>query len=178
MKDILDPLTEIAGVRLAALISHDGVPIALVGEDQPGQADTDEAFRDFQAFAAVAAGWLNDVQRATAPLSWASPQRLVLSGTRGALVMCAGPGAVLLVVLEHGVSPEDLKVPMDGVVARMQRKLRNMGPGRDVRGVDPEQNVRPVPAAAGPDPSHPQSILPTREDVSGAPQSPQSPSPQ
>ena len=118
-----------------------------------------------------AAGWLGDVQRATGPLSWSSPKRVVLGGTRGALVLCAGPGAVLLVVVEHGVSPEDLKVPMDGVVARMQRKLRNMGPAS-------EAPVNHVPAPSGAGSSDPQGLFPAREQFHGVPPSPQSPSPQ
>lgn len=155
MKDVLDPLSLIPGVRLAALISEDGVPISLVTSSGPEDGEQqDETLADFQAFAAIAAGWRSDVQRAVGPLSWSAPERLVLAGNRGALVMCAAPGATLLVVLEHGASPQDLVVPMDGVVARMQRKLRNMGSSR-------EQYTSPAPVAEpGTELGEPRSPLP------------------
>jgi len=148
---VLEPLARIAGVRLAALISDDGVPIALVegqqrqtrqAEDNAEEADAVlEATDDLHAFAGLAAGWLTEMGRAVAPLSWEEPVRVVLKATRGALILHRGPGAVLLVVLEHGVSPEDLRVPMEGAAGRMSRLLREMGTRNTTAA--PQQNTPP-----------------------------------
>jgi len=131
VNEILEPLALIPGVRLAALISQDGMPIALCEGNRPKE-DTEErdavaAAEDLHAFAGLAAGWLTEMGRAVAPLSWEDPTRVVLKATRGALILQCGPGAVLLTVLEHGVAPEELRVPMEGAVARMSRLLRGMG---------------------------------------------------
>ena len=180
MNELLEPLTLIAGIRLAAMISEDGVPISLQLGASCSGTDQDEAFADFQAFAAIAAGWRSDLQRSIGPLSWEAPQRLLLTGTRGAVVMCACPGAMLLVVLEHGVSPSEVKVPMDGVVARMERKLRSMGSARAASTSPPPSadHSHTAPAQSGPDVADPQSLLPSREQPMGIPNPPQSPSPQ
>ena len=58
-----------------------------------------------------------------------------MRGSQGALVMLQGPGAVLLTVLEHGTTPEEVRVPMEGAVARMQRKLRSLGRSPDANPV-------------------------------------------
>lgn len=132
MKDILEPLAMIPGVRLAAMISMDGVPIcALDGVSKRTDSAMDRALRasaeDLTVFAGLAAAWFHDATRAIGPLSWDDPGRVVLSATRGTLVLAIGPGAAVLVVLEHGVTPEELRVPMDGAVGRMHRMLRGMG---------------------------------------------------
>ena len=45
--------------------------------------------------------------------------------------MLHAPGAVLLVLLDRGMRPEELRLPMEGAVARMQRVLRSMGKNID-----------------------------------------------
>lgn len=130
MKELLDPIAMIPGVRCAALISPDGVPIlALEGATarSDDQRECQNPMADIQAFSALAAGWLGDATRTVDPLAWNPPQRVVLAGTRGSLVLCQGPSAVLVVMLEHGVRAEDLRIPMDSALARMQRVLRGMG---------------------------------------------------
>ena len=138
MKDVLEPLALIPGVRLAGLISGDGVPIAIVDgvgrrNEAPSERDTsDGGMDDLHNFAGVAAGWLGEVTRTVGQLAWDAPRRLVLRGTRGALVMHQGPGAVVLVILEQGVAAEELRVPMKGAIARIQRLLRTMGESDDL----------------------------------------------
>jgi predicted regulator of Ras-like GTPase activity (Roadblock/LC7/MglB family) len=158
VKSVLEPLVRIAGVRLAALISDDGVPIALVEGQRPKDEDSEErdaiaAADDLHAFAGLAAGWLTEMDRAVAPLSWEEPVRVVLKATRGALILHRGPGAVLLTVLEHGAAPEELRVPMEGAVGRMSRLLREMGAGPNAAA--PQQNTPPslFPATGGTTPT-------------------------
>ncbi|MFT4539014.1 MAG: putative regulator of Ras-like GTPase activity (Roadblock/LC7/MglB family) [Planctomycetota bacterium] len=130
MKELLDPIVMIPGVRYAAMISPDGVPIlACEGKAVRAGSQTEgtHPFNDFSSFAAQAAGWLGDAVRTVAPLTWEAPRRVVLSATRGDMVMCQGPNAVLVVMLEHGVSAQELRIPMDSSLARMQRALQRMG---------------------------------------------------
>lgn len=121
MKHILEPLARIAGVRTAALITNDGVPITVQGRAAPrGGGEAGE----LDALAALAAGWVSEINRATAPLAWDAPRHLVLRAVRGTLVAMQAPGALLVVVLESGASAEELRLPMEAAVGRMLRHLR------------------------------------------------------
>ena len=125
MKEVLDPLAHIPGVRLAALISPDGVPIATAQADR---SDSDGASIDRDdelcSYTALAAGWLTEVTRSALQLSWNAPQRAVLRATQGTMVLHHAPGAIVLAVLECGVPYEELRVPIEGAIVRMQRLLR------------------------------------------------------
>ena len=139
MKQILEPLARIPGVRSAALITPDGVPICThhahskpaTGEarkqdaHEASEVEEADAADDGEALAALAASWVSDVARAAAPLSWPEPMRLCLRAARGTLVIVQAPGALLLVVLEGGTSSEELRLPMEIVVSRLQRHLRS-----------------------------------------------------
>jgi predicted regulator of Ras-like GTPase activity (Roadblock/LC7/MglB family) len=124
MIEVLEPLTRIAGVRCALLISPDGVPVIARGKlalegSLEGALDTNA-----DALAGLAAGWLNGLSTSVAPLSWEAPARLALRCARGTLVLCTVTGAILLVVLDTGASSEELRLPMEAAVARMRRILR------------------------------------------------------
>jgi predicted regulator of Ras-like GTPase activity (Roadblock/LC7/MglB family) len=123
VKHILEPLARIAGVRTAALITNDGVPITVQGRAAPrGGGEAGE----LDALAALAAGWIGEMNRATAPLSWDAPRHLVLRAVRGTLVAMQAPGALLVVVLDSGTSSEQLRLPMEAAVGRMLRHLRQV----------------------------------------------------
>lgn len=155
MKEILEPLALIPGVRMAALISEDGVPITTTAgahrkrdADEPQQPiDRDE---QLNGFTALAASWVDDMRRAVGQLAWAAPRRMVLRATMGELVLQQAPNAVVLVVLERGVTAEELRVPIDGAIARMQRVLRSLGQRRESPPPLPvqAQPPGPFPAAA------------------------------
>ena len=150
MKEILEPLSQLPGVRVAALITHDGVPVALPGVEAAELARTEgrregAPYSDADALAALSAGLLDELARGIALLSGPAPRRVVLKGARGTLIMLQTSGAVLLVVLKAGLAPEELRLPMEGAAARIQRVLRGMGG-----------------LASVPDPSPP-SALPKRE---------------
>jgi len=125
VREVLDPLAHIPGVRVAALISPDGVPIATA---QAVRDDANSAAIDYDAtlnsHTALAAGWLAEVTRAAQQQSWSAPTRAVLRASHGTLVLHHAPGAIVLAVLERGVPYEELHVPIEGVIARMQRVLR------------------------------------------------------
>ena len=132
MKEILEPLARIPGVRTAVLVTSDGVPIAVRG--QVGSMDALDRERDWvdsaedlDALAGLAAGWMGEIKRAVAPLSWHSPRRMTLRATRGTLVLQQTHGAVLLVILDRGMRAEELRLPMEAAEARLQRILRGMG---------------------------------------------------
>ncbi|MDA1266772.1 MAG: roadblock/LC7 domain-containing protein [Planctomycetota bacterium] len=129
MKEVLDPLAHIPGVRLAALISADGVPIAMAQTERDGGSvasiDHDD---ELCSYTALAAGWLADVTRSALHLSWDAPQRAVLRATHGTMVLHHAPGAIVLAVLERGVPYEELRVPIEGAIVRMQRLLRTSLP--------------------------------------------------
>ena len=67
MKQVLEPLVRIPGVRLAALISDDGVPVAVLHnqgqEREAKEKDAIEAAEDFHSYAGLAAGWLSEATR-------------------------------------------------------------------------------------------------------------------
>ena len=128
MKEVLQPLAMIPGVRMTALVSEDGVPI-VSARGHHAQADDDlplDLDDELNAFTALASGWLADLRRAAARLSWAAPRRVVLRASKSELVLLQAPTAVVLVVLERGVSAEELRIPMEGALARMQRLLREI----------------------------------------------------
>jgi len=165
MKQVLEPLAKMPGVRTAALVTPDGVPIAVHHAPRPvpkaakgshrdphkdahkdphaeakghkPKPDHEEApereeswiggfdpSSDLDALAGLATGWMGEITRAVAPLSWDAPQQLVLRAARGTLIIVQAPGALLLVVLEGGMRSEELRLPMEVAVARMQRHLR------------------------------------------------------
>lgn len=154
MREILDPLAHIAGVRLAALVSPDGVPIATAvadregGEATSGTIDQDE---ELNSYTALAAGWLAEVSRAALQLSWEAPLRAVLRASEGTLLLHRAPGAVVLAVLERGVPYQELRVPIEGAIARMQRHLRALAP-------EPPAPLPSSPEGAPSASTHPQQV--------------------
>lgn len=158
MKQVLEPIVRIPGVRIAALVTPDGVPITVHGERRPSKKpQRDDSSRDddsspvdvaddIQALAALATGWMGDVNRAVAPLSWSAPSRLVLRAARGTLIVMQAPGALLLVVLDSGMRAEELRLPMEGAVARMQRHLRQIAARTSIHAeLDHQPSVLPHP---------------------------------
>lgn len=154
MIDTIQVLADQPGVDLVMLLSDVGVPIATVRgaarRDPGGEGDAEVAGKD-DALAAMAAGWLNDLRLAVNPLSWDEPTRIVMRCARGVLVMRRTRGAVLLVRLVRGLSPEDVRLPMEGVVKRIERSLSGMGRGhkRSTRAASDSytQPPGPIPSA-------------------------------
>lgn len=128
MKDVLGPITIIPGVRFAAVVSLDGVPISyLRGEQVQGDSRCrEEITAEFHAFGALAASCVAEFDRAGSQIQWTPSSRIVLEATRGVLVVHRAPRALLLTVLEHGVSAAEVSVPMSGAIARMERSLRHL----------------------------------------------------
>ena len=157
---VLEPLIRIPGVRLALLVGSDGVPVVARNKEAQDQ-DSDGRGDNSDALAALASGWLGEVSRAVAPLSWNAPTRVVLWAPRGTMIMRAAPGAVLLVVLDRGARPEDLRLPMGAAAARIQRILRNMRS-------DSDRELREQRAALADvdDESSPPSALPAEGGLS------------
>jgi predicted regulator of Ras-like GTPase activity (Roadblock/LC7/MglB family) len=137
VKNLIEPLTRIPGVRTAALVTTDGVLMAMHsssggarGAETAGGSDSEEstplsAAIDPHALAGLATSWLGEIGRAVAALSWSPPRHLVLRAARGTMIVCEAPGAILCVVLESGMQPEELRLPMGVTIARMQRHLRD-----------------------------------------------------
>ncbi len=129
MIEILEPLANQAGVRVVALVSHDGVPVAIPGrdaDDATAQADEEVPFTDGDALAALSVGLLDELGRGVGLISGATPERVVLRAARGTLIMQRAAGAVLVVVLRGGLNPDELRLPMDGAAARILRSLRSL----------------------------------------------------
>jgi len=134
MKEVLEPLARVSGVRVAMLTSPDGFPIAIRGRDrsESGPANSPafgDSKEDLNALAGLAAGWFSELARAGAPLAWDAPQRVVLRATRGTMILLEAQDAVLLVLLQDGTQAEELRLPMEAALNRMQRVLRGMGRG-------------------------------------------------
>lgn len=168
MRHVLEPLAKIPGVRVAMLVTPDGLPIVIHGERRAGRRENKDGLGrrrsdfgiqssdDMNAWAALGTTWLRELGRTTAPLSWSAPTRVILAAARGTLILLQGPGALLLVVLDAGTSAEDLRLPMDGAIARLQRQNRN----RDAR--------MEAPASLDSQPT----VLPARSELRATGQSP------
>lgn len=183
MKEVLEPLASIPGVRTAVLVTSDGVPIAVQGDvgrqeeepdpiDEPQSLSTREARTPnaeriddsdrLNALAGLGTSWLGEIARTIAPLSWGAPDYMVLRAARGTLMVMQAPNSILLVLLEGGMLAEDLRLPMEAAVARMQRVLRGVGK-RD----EPLKQPADEPASIQPDLSGEPSTLGMRESSGG-----------
>ena len=180
MIQALQPLVEIPGVRVVMLVTPDGVPIAIPTSGASGAPQGDPGSQpesldhgplgQEDAVAAIATGWLAEAESHVAPLSWNAPQRIVLRAARGTLVLQRTRTAILLVILARGMDPEDVRLSMDGTIARIERGLRNMGvedaaPDRTSSVAPPfvglEEAMGPEQGSAGSSPAGP---LPSRSD--------------
>jgi predicted regulator of Ras-like GTPase activity (Roadblock/LC7/MglB family) len=165
MNEILESLAVIPGVRATLLVSPDGVPVLVRGKNagKAGEGSDTASEESPESLAALATGWLSGVASSVAPLSWTSPTRVVMRAARGTLVMVHAPGAVLLVVLNPGGSPEDLRLPMDGAVRRMERKLRQRRERRST------EDAAAQPDAALPAPKTDKGRDPVQADTTSIP---------
>ena len=170
MKQFLETLARIPGVRMTAVATPDGVPIwHLAVSAQSGKKKTDanegdaegSAGLDVNALSALSTNWVIEIGRCCAPLSWDTPRRFVLRAARGTLLVQEAPGALLIVLLEGGVRPEDLRLPMDSVVARLQRHVRSLETQEETR--LPGAIPGPLPFRAANTPGGPSSSFPAPE---------------
>lgn len=128
----LDPLKHIPGVRRAMLFSHDGVPIVHISPQERGREDRQltDTTEDLSAFAGMASALLNDVRRSVDPMSWGAPTRVVLAAARGTIILLTTQRLSISVELDRGMAPEELRLPMEAVVARLARaSQRNVADG-------------------------------------------------
>jgi predicted regulator of Ras-like GTPase activity (Roadblock/LC7/MglB family) len=109
----LESLSRLPGVEFVLLISHDGVPIA------HARGCSESAYEE--SLAALTSQWLNDLRHHVAPLGWHAPERAFLRGARGTLVLRGSESACLVVVLGREAAPEDVRLSMDSVLARIER---------------------------------------------------------
>jgi len=162
MKDALDSLAKVPGVQLVMLATPDGVPIAVSGRASAPEAreeslaleSTDPEGRGMpelsqdDACAAIASGWLTEVQQAVAQISWNEPERYVLKGERGSLVLQRTHNAILLVVLGRGQGHEEMRLSMESTLARIERQVGTGG--REERGrphgAAREERPGPIPS--------------------------------
>jgi predicted regulator of Ras-like GTPase activity (Roadblock/LC7/MglB family) len=147
--EALEPLAAVPGVRFCILVSPDGVPVVMRGKS----ADAGDEHANFleqhaDSLSGLAAGWLQGLKASIAPLGWTAPNRVVLRAARGTLVMTHAPSSVLLVILDPGCSAEELRLPMEGAVARMQRMLRSRSDARRATS-NPAYAQGSVPPAPG-----------------------------
>ena len=141
MISLLEPLARMPGVEFVLLLSHDGVPIAHV-------THAADAIHE-ESLAALAAAWLNDISAAVAPLGWHAPVRACLRAARGTLVLRRSESACLVVCLGRETSPEDVRLPMDGALVRIERAKH--GRGRHAGATS--QPAAPIPYRQGPTPA-------------------------
>jgi len=147
--EALEPLAAVPGVRFCILVSPDGVPVVMRGKS----ADAGDEHANFleehaDSLSGLAAGWLQGLTASIAPLGWTAPNRVVLRAARGTLVMTHAPSSVLLVILDPGCSAEELRLPMEGAVARMQRMLRSRSDARRTSSTS-SYDPRSMPQAPG-----------------------------
>jgi predicted regulator of Ras-like GTPase activity (Roadblock/LC7/MglB family) len=124
LKRTLDPLRNIPGVRRAMLFSLDGVPIVHIDKTNHADAESHEladTAEDLSAFAGMASVLLSDIRRSVDPLSWGAPTRVVLAATRGTIILMTTERLNISVELDRGMAPEELRLPMESVIARLDR---------------------------------------------------------
>ena len=120
MKEVLEPLAAIPGVRWALLVTPDGVPMASCAPA------SERELEDPSALSALVSGWLASLGPALGLASWEFGQRAVLRGTRGTLVARHAGSALLLVVLEPGTSADELRLPFEAALSRLARLARGV----------------------------------------------------
>ena len=144
----LEGLARFPGVQFVLLISHDGVPIAHASAGGTGHHE--------ESLAALAASWLNDLSMAVAPLSWDTPARICLRGGRGAIVVRRSESACLVVMLGRETSPEDVRLSMDGTLARIERARHSRSASSPsstaAQGEAEPKSAAPAPIPYRPDP--------------------------
>lgn len=148
MIEILQPLSDIPGVRYAGIVTNDGVPILIPGAGGSLGGDDDGRLGlslDINMLAALAYQWYLDLGSLAGELTWDRPQRVVLKAARGSLVARAVSRGVLIALIDPGVGAESLRLPMEGAAARIDRNLRSMG-GQ----IDGPLPSAPVAQPAGP----------------------------
>lgn len=156
MKEIVEPLGQLPGVRLAALVMSDGVPIVCPGRAGARRAEGAAAHSeavDLDVAAALGASWMEELARTVGPLSFAPPQRAILRAARGSLILRRCEDVLLLVVLDSGLDPLELHLPIEAAAARMQRLRRQLSAETEVQAPLPAAS----PAAVGsstPAPEH------------------------
>ena len=128
MNEILESLVREPGIRMAALVMEEGVPICAATQQREGLTHLD---RDDELNALVATGMslFQDVSRSAAGLSWQAPERLFLRASLGGLLLCNCGDIRLLLILDRGVCLEQIDVCVDGANARIQRALRELSAG-------------------------------------------------
>ena len=162
----LEPLAGSPGVELVMMVTPDGVPITVLKSDS---ASARASLAQDDALSAMTASWVSELARAVAPLSWDEPKRAVMRCVRGTLVAQTTRNAVLVVLLSKGLSPEDIRLSMDGALARIERGLRNMGSGSSNPSKVPKSDSTSAePAADNPGVEDPPSPLPS-ENSSAVP---------
>ena len=166
MIEALEPLARLPGVRLVILVSPDGVPVVVRGKAAVTDPTQERTFleENTDSLSGLAAGWVHELTSSIAPLGWNAPWRVVMRAARGTLVMVNAPSSILSVVIDPGGAAEDLRLPMEGAVARMQRILR----GASTR----SRQAQPAPAQANhappqalPQPGGPPPAVHTEDSV-------------
>jgi len=160
MMQALKPLSAQPGVELVMLATVDGVPIASCGmlsdEACQGAAAEDRRVGNDDALAAMALAWLGELQCSTSPLGWGDAERVLLRCARGSLILQRCRGAVLVIQLAPGVSSEDIRLPMAGAVARIERSSQSKSQAASPANIDPPGALPSSgKAASDPDPSEP-----------------------
>ena len=154
MHEVLTPLTQAPGVKQAAVISADGVPVCVLERSSLANGEFVDCTNSSQpalegqridpaSLVALAASWVDDLMRAGGQIAWEVPKRFVLSASQGTLGVQQGPNAHVMVVLETVVAPEDFVLPLEAAVERLHRLLRDLGR------FDPDQNAPALPRAGG-----------------------------
>jgi predicted regulator of Ras-like GTPase activity (Roadblock/LC7/MglB family) len=172
VKAAIAPLAALPGVALAMLVSQDGVPIVMPGShklEDATQRNSETHFDDAEALAALAAGWISDISRAAAPISWNPPRYLVLRAARGSLLAMQVPRARIIVVLGPGMRPADFRLPMEAAAARMERGLRAGGQRAGLAaGTAPGPTPGIGASSSGESITEPIGIFPDRPRTSGS----------
>ena len=129
MIEILQPLSQIPGVRYAGVVTVDGVPILLPGSGGAlgGEDGRVGDTMDVNALAAFAYQWFDELGSLAEELTWDRPSRVVMKSARGTLVARTVRGGILIALLDRGVGAEQLRLPMEGAAVRIQRNLKSMG---------------------------------------------------
>ncbi|MEL6429773.1 MAG: hypothetical protein AAFR54_11390 [Planctomycetota bacterium] len=152
MHEVLTPLTQAPGVKQAAVISADGVPVCVLERSSLASGEFVDCTNSSQpalegqridpaSLVALAASWVDDVMRAGGQIAWELPKRFVLRASQGTLVVQQGPNAHVMVVLEPSIEAESFALPLEVAVERLHRLLRDLGR------FDPEQSAGPLPSA-------------------------------
>ncbi|GEM_PF-1720697 len=118
MKQVVEALAGLGGVRVALLALKDGVPVACAGEE----------VQLAEELGALAAALALELERASAEQSLAPPRRAWIKASRGCAALELREDWLLVALVDAGAPLEQLRPALEAAASRLSRAGRRQEP--------------------------------------------------